>query len=133
MGWLNPIRGEQFFYEFSHLDSVCFQQFLHLFAQHYPHEFHIWHLERASAHIAKRVQPPANVLLLFQPSHCPQLNPIERLWQHLKDSVSWELFADVPALKTTVRQRLTDLTQEVVKSLTGWDYILDALSVAGIS
>lgn len=92
-GVVEPLTGEQFFYEFSHLDSVCFQQFLHLFAQRYPDEFHIWHLDRASAHTAKRIQPPANVLLLFQPSHCPELNPIERLWQHLKNSIRWQLFA----------------------------------------
>ncbi len=132
-GVVEPLTGEQFFYEFSHLECACFQRFITLFAQQYPQEFHIWHLDRASAHVAKRLQLPDNLLLLFQPSHCPELNSIERLWQHLKDSVSWELFADVEVLRTTVRQRLAQLTQDVVKSLTGWNYILDALFVAGIS
>lgn len=85
------------------------------------------------SHVAKRLQLPKNLLLLFQPSHCPELNPIERLWLHLKDAVRWELFADLEVLRTTLRQRLAQLTQEVVKSLTGWNYILDALFVAGIS
>jgi transposase len=132
-GVVEPLTGEQFFYEFSHLDSLCFQRFITLFAQQHPQEFHIWHLDRASAHVAKRLQLPKNLLLLFQPSHCPELNPIERLWLHLKDAVRWELFADLEVLRTTLRQRLAQLTQEVVKSLTGWNYILDALFVAGIS
>lgn len=44
---VEPLTGEQFFYEFSHLDSLCFQRFITLFAQQHPQEFHIWHLDRA--------------------------------------------------------------------------------------
>jgi hypothetical protein len=31
-GAVAPTSGEHFFYEFSHLDSTCFQQFIDLFA-----------------------------------------------------------------------------------------------------
>ncbi|PSO55069.1 MAG: hypothetical protein BRC40_01860 [Cyanobacteria bacterium QH_8_48_120] len=27
---------------------------------------------------------PDNVVLLFQPPYCPEVNPIERVWQELK-------------------------------------------------
>jgi transposase len=70
---------------------------------------------------------------MFQPSHCPELNPIERLWQQLKDSISWRVFEDVERLRAQVRQLFANLTAEVVQCLTGWDYILEALRVAGIS
>ena len=67
-------------------------------------EHHIIQLDRASAHIAKGVHPPKNVVLLFQPSHAPELNPIERLWEHLKDSLSWQLFEDLDELRHLVRE-----------------------------
>jgi transposase len=41
-------------------------------------------LDQAGAHKAKRLKLPANILLLFQPSHAPETNPIERVWQHFK-------------------------------------------------
>jgi hypothetical protein len=47
--------------------------------------------------------------------------------------MSGELFSDLDALSAKVRELLEDLTQEVVTSLTGWNYIIDALFVAGIS
>lgn len=31
-GAVEPSSGEHFFYEFSHFDSICFQQFIDLFA-----------------------------------------------------------------------------------------------------
>ena len=87
------------------------------------------------------------MLLLFQPSHCqatfwgeaspqklaPELNPIERLWQYLKSFLGWQLFNNLDELRDKVRHILNSFTPEIVVSLTGWNYILQALSVAGIS
>jgi transposase len=90
-------------------------------------------LDRGSAHTAKRLHLPENMVLMFQPSHCRELNPIERLWKQLKDRFSWELFENLDALRLQVRERLAELTQTVVRSLTGWEYIWHALSVAKVS
>ena len=48
-GAVEPATGEQFFYEFSHLDAD-FQQFLELFAAEFPDSLNLLHLDRASAH-----------------------------------------------------------------------------------
>ncbi|WP_219335947.1 transposase [Chroococcidiopsis thermalis] len=80
-GIVEPTTGCRFFYEFSHLDTTCFQAFLELFSQTYPKDFHIIQLDNGSFHKADDLTVPDNMLLLFQPSHCPELNPIERLWQ----------------------------------------------------
>jgi transposase len=132
-GLVEPLSGEQFYYEFSHLDSACFQEYLDVFATTYPHQWHILQLDQASAHTAKKLKVPENVILMFQPSHAPELNPIERLWLHLKNSMSWRLFESVEHLRLAVREQLAHLSAEVVQSLTAWDYIRDALFVAGIS
>lgn len=69
---------------------------------------------------------------LFQPAHCPELNPIERVWEHLKDCLAWQLFDDLDALKATVSNILNSWKRKTLKNLTGWNYILQALFVAGI-
>jgi len=53
--------------------------------------------------ILPQAESPENIILLFQPAHCPELNPIERLWEHLKDCLAWQLFNNLDALKVTVR------------------------------
>ncbi len=71
-------------------------------------------------------------MLLFQPAHSPELNTIERLWEHIKGQLKWEVFKDLKQLQERVSELLKNLGQEVITSLTGWPHILDALSVAGI-
>lgn len=80
-GLVEPVSGESFFYEFCHLDTICFEKFLELFSQAYPNQLHIIQLDNGPCHQALGLAVPENIILLFQPKHCPQVNPIERLWK----------------------------------------------------
>jgi putative transposase len=46
--------------------------------------------------------------------------------------LKWLRFDQIEELRTAVQKELEKLTKEVVASLTGWEFILDALSVAGL-
>ncbi|WP_084202373.1 transposase [Rubidibacter lacunae] len=83
-------------------------------------------------HTAKNLEFSENVMLLFQPLYCPELNPAERVWQHLKRDLHWEVFEDLEQLESKLVQLLEELTPEVMAALSGYDFILDALSVAKI-
>jgi putative transposase len=72
------------------------------------------------------------VVLLFQPAYSPEVNPIERLWGYLKEQLKWLRFEQIEELRESVRKELKKLTKEIIASLTGWEFILDALSVAGL-
>ncbi len=69
---------------------------------------------------------------MFQPPYSPQVNPIERLWKHIKKELKWNNFDDLTELRKKIQKILNSLTQEVVASITGWQFILDALFVADI-
>jgi len=70
------------------------------------------------------------IILLFEPPYCPELNPIERLWEHLKADLKWSSFKTLAEIQTKVDQLLAELTPEIIASITGYPFILDALSVA---
>jgi len=123
-GAVEPTTGEQFFLQFTHVDSQ--------FAQAYPDSLNILQVDNGAFHKAKDLRIPDNIILLFQPPYCPELNPIERLWQHLKKDLRWALFQNLSQLQTKVDGLIADLTTETVASVTGFSFILDALSVAGI-
>jgi hypothetical protein len=131
-GIVAPATGEPFFYEFTHLNSDCFQVFLDLVSEQYKDSLLIMQLDQAGAHKAKRLKIPVNIILMFQPSHAPETNPIERVWQPFKLGLRWQLPKDLNELRLLMRARLETLTQEVIASLVGWDSILKALSVAGL-
>ena len=75
----------------SHLDGVCFEKFLEIFAQAYPKDIHIIQLDNSPGHQAGYITIPENVVLLFQPPHSPEVNMIERVWQEIKKWLKWEL------------------------------------------
>lgn len=131
-GIVEPKTGEHLFFEFSHLNTDCFQVFLNLVSQQFKHDLLIIQLDNGRFHKAKRLKVPSNIILLFQPPHCPQLNPIEQVWQYLKRRLRWRLPTTLDQLRQQLRERLEALTLEVVASITGRRSILDALSVAGI-
>lgn len=129
-GIVEPATGEHFFYEFTHFNTDCFQVFLDLIAQEYADSILIIQFDQAGCHRAKRLVIPANIILIFQPAHAPETNPIERVWQHLKRGLRWKLPKTLDELRLLVRARLLEMTQTVIASIVGRASILEALSVA---
>ncbi|MEM9007272.1 MAG: transposase, partial [Cyanobacteria bacterium P01_F01_bin.86] len=70
--------------------------------------------------------------LMFQPSHSPECNPIEQVWQYLKKRMRWKRFKTLDELRQLLQEKLLALTSDTVASITGRASILEALSVAGI-
>lgn len=90
-------------------------------------------VDQGTFHSCELLQVPDSVILLFQPAYSPQVNPIERLWKEIKKYIRWQLFDTLDELRAFLGQILDKLTDSVVASVTGWDFILDALSVSAIS
>lgn len=88
--------------------------------------------EDRKCHQALDLSLPENVILLFQPPHCPEVNPIERLWSEIKKALKWEWYPKKDELRLGVQKALQDLNQTIITSVTGWKFIIEALVVAGI-
>jgi transposase len=58
----------------------------------------------------------------------PELNPIERVWQHIKQELSREIYENLDEIKEKVRAFIEKFARETITSITGWDYILSALN-----
>lgn len=127
-GAVEPTTGDAFFLQFSHVDADCYQHFLDEFSQQYPDSLNILQVDNGRFHKSKDLVVPENIILLFQPPYCPELNPIERLWQHLKSGLKWASFKTLDQLQSKVDQLLAELSPDIVASITGYDFILSALS-----
>ena len=73
MGGIEPKTGESFFYEFSHLDTVCMEKYLELFAEKYPDDLHIIQLDNGPLHQSLNMSIPENIIFLFQPPYSEYL------------------------------------------------------------
>lgn len=56
-------------------------------------------LDRAGWHTTKKLQAPDNITLLFLPACAPELNPVENLWQFLRQTYlsnrTFETYLDI--------------------------------------
>ena len=104
-----------------------FSNFFRKQAATYPQDIHIIQLDNGAFHFSQHLQIPENIILLFQPPHTPQVNPIERLWEEIKRHLAWESFATLDDLRQFIWKRLEKLNTSTVASITGWNFILDAL------
>ena len=80
-------------------------------------------------HTANKLVTPENIVLLFPPTYCPELNPIERVWQYLKRQIKTLWFDDLEELINKLANHLNHLSKNLIRSWTGWQYITDALSL----
>ncbi len=89
--------------------------------------------DRAPAHSSQKLQIPENVVLLYQPSHSPELNPIERVWEDLKRDFKGESYANLDELRAAIQETLGYMTPDWMASLTQYPSIMKALSVSVIN
>ena len=84
-------------------------------------------LDNGRFHSAKKLQIPNNVVLLFQPPYSPDVNPIERVWQSMKDQLRWLNLKSLEELRREVDEIIQSITPSQLASLTSFDFILTAL------
>ena len=46
-------------------------------------------LDQAGWHLSDRLEVPPNITLVPLPPQCPELNPVENLWQFIRDNCLW--------------------------------------------
>ena len=125
-GAVEPLTGQSFFLELPLLNTEGFQLFLEHFAATDPTTFHLLLLDNGAFHKAQALRLPPNVALVFFPPYTPELNPIERLWRDLKDWLAPSQPTTLDALSTLLMTRLRHYSPGVVRSLTGFPYLLAA-------
>ena len=122
-GAVAPDTGESLFLEFPYLNGDCFQIFLDKLSGNNPDNFNVIQLDNGRFHSSSNLQIPDNIILLFQPPYCPELNPIERLWLEIKKNLTWGIYPNLEALQSRVSEILTSISTKQILSITGWDYI----------
>ena len=123
---MEPRTGESFFLALPLLHTEGFQLFLDHFAAVYPTDFHLLLLDNGAFHKARPLPLPATVGSLFFPPYAPALTPLARLWRARKDWLATSPPTTLDELSTLLMTRLTHYTPAVVRSLTGFPYLLAA-------
>ena len=102
--------------------------FLKEVAQRHPEEFILMFLDGAGWHRANDLAVPKNMRLEALPPYSPQLNPVEHIWDEIREK--WfanEVFNSLDAVEDRLVEALVALEndKELVSSTTGFDWIIN--------
>ncbi len=95
-------------------DTAAMNLFLAELARAVPDDTHaVVVLDRAGWHIGGDLAVPANLTLLHLPSKSPELNPVEKIWQYLRERhLSHRVLADYDAVVDAACRAWNALTAE---------------------
>ncbi|MED5042955.1 IS630 family transposase [Geobacillus stearothermophilus] len=96
-GAVNVHDGETVLYQAGAANATTFLDFLRVLKERYPDRLIVLVLDNARIHHAKMAreflrEEGRSFHFIYLPPYSPQLNPIERLWKWLKDTVIANVF-----------------------------------------
>jgi transposase len=101
--------------------------FLAEVASRHPDDFILMFLDQAGWHKARALVVPANMRLEWLPPYSPECNPVEHLWDEIREK--WfanRLFRHLDAVEDTLVVALHALEGETerIRSITGFDWVI---------
>lgn len=125
---VEPSTGESFCLYMPRLDGDCFAVFLEAFKKAYPDEEIVLVSDRAGSHTSTRIEWPEGIAPLLLPACSPELDPVERWFEALRDPLSNEVFETVEAIGDALEAALRPYWEEPARlaRLTGYGWWIEA-------
>ena len=129
-GAVDVVSGELDSLILPQVNTVCTQIFLDEVGNRHPNNRIIMVLDGAGWHASHDLTPPSNMRLLSLPPYSPELNPVENLWDELREKFFHnKAFDSMDALEDQLQTGLLALENDWprVQSIVSWDWIVNAL------
>ena len=113
-----------------HVNTSCMQLFLDEVGRRHPDRRIVMVLDGAGWHAGAQLRPPANIRLLSLPPYAPELNPVEHVWDELREKrFHNHVFDSLDALEDPLEMALRDFEQNplLIRSIVAWPWIANAL------
>jgi hypothetical protein len=109
------VSGWHFCQEYAHFNGEDFQQFIEALSLQLGEDIALIQMDRAGAHITNELERQENLIPVCQPSHSPELNPIERIWEYIKQQLVGEVFTTLGQLRERLQQVLENITPDLLQ------------------
>jgi transposase len=113
-------------------NTACMQLFLIEVAARHPYDRIVMVVDGAGCHQSKQLTLPDNIYLLKLPPYSPELNPVENLWDELREKSFGNLvFDSMSSLENHLEAALKnfELDLDRVKSIVSWSWIINSLLI----
>lgn len=115
---------------FPYANTECMQIFLDEVAARHSENRIVMVMDGAGWHRSQTLKPPNNMVLIKLPPYSPELNPVENLWDELREkSFGNVVFDSLKALEIHLEKSLKNFESqnEKIKSIVAWPWIINSL------
>ena len=117
-------NGNEFSLILPKLNTQCMNIFLDKFASETKEENATIVMDGAPWHKSKDLIVPNNIKILLLPPYSPELNPVERLWEYIKNKlIKNKIYNSLEQLHNSVSTFIAGLTADTVKSICSANYL----------
>lgn len=124
-GAVSPADGESDFLILPFMRGVDMEIFLREVSERHSKELILMFMDGASSH--KGVKVPDNIITEHIPAHCPQLNPVENLWDEMREKFFGNhAFSSMEAVEDRLEEACLNFENNPKKlqSITGFSWIV---------
>lgn len=83
-------------------------------------------MDRAAWHKSKTLKIPENIKIIYLPPYSPELNPVEKLWQHMKaHTIKNRIYEDIKSLENAICAFINTFTQDAIKQTCSLNHCLN--------
>lgn len=124
-GAVEPLSGESFFLVMPYCNMECMNLFLQELSKAYAEDVIVLACDGASWHKSKHLQIPENIELVFIPPYTPEMNPIEQIWDEIREKgFRNECFLTLAKVMERLCVTINHLSPQRISSITSREWIL---------
>lgn len=121
---MNPYSGEDFTLISPFVNTSAMNVFLDELSKYLGEKKALVVMDCAAWHKSKTLRIPENIKIVYLPPYSPELNPVERFWQHIKKStIKNKVYESLEDLEHAVSEFLISLTPNAISSLCSFNYV----------
>lgn len=125
---VNSQTGLDFSLVMPYVNTQCMNIFLNTLVRELPDKRYLLIVDGASWHRSYQLQVPPNIEIMYLPPYSPELNPVERLWNYIKQNTIKNRFYDsLSLLEGVVCEFLRQIKPEIIKSICSCGYMYNYL------
>jgi putative transposase len=118
-GAVDPINGDSAFTVAGGCNTAWTNEFLKVLSNRFSDDYILLCADCAPWHKSKELEIPDNIELFFIPPRTPEMNPIEQIWEEMKEKhFDNHFFSTLKKVTDKLCEVMLNLTNETVKSIT---------------
>jgi len=118
-GAVEPLTGDSCFRIYSHCDTIIMNNYLQELSNDFENDYILLVCDNAGWHKSKGLLIPDNIELISIPPYTPEMNPIEQIWDEIREkNFANSFFSSLEQLEDNLCDAIKTLLNVTILSIT---------------